>query len=120
MVSFDPSSPASAYSLARSSSDLKVPSSFAALLLYVDRGKHLVAESPDRVVGGFGGVTGGGPVDRLARQLPRIEFPLLPATVEQLDVFVAVKLEVPVRVGGEPVVVAAVEDHGVVVGDTAV
>ena len=32
----------------------------------------------------------------------------------------AVQLEVPVRVGGEPVVVAAVEDHGVVVGDTPV
>jgi hypothetical protein len=32
---------------------------------------------------------------------------------------VAVDLEVPVRVGGEPVVVAAVDDHGVVVGDPA-
>ena len=31
----------------------------------------------------------------------------------------AVQLEVPVCVGGEPVVVAAVEDHGVVVGDAA-
>ena len=31
----------------------------------------------------------------------------------------AVQLEVPVGVGGEPVVVAAVEDHGVVVGDAA-
>jgi hypothetical protein len=30
---------------------------------------------------------------------------------------VAVELEVPVRVGREPVVVAAVEDHGVVVAD---
>jgi hypothetical protein len=33
---------------------------------------------------------------------------------------VAVQLEVPVRVGGEPVVVAAVEDHGVVVADALV
>lgn len=32
----------------------------------------------------------------------------------------AVQLEVPVRVRSEPVVVAAVEDHGVVVGDAAV
>jgi hypothetical protein len=32
---------------------------------------------------------------------------------------VAVELEVPVGVGGEPVVVAAVEDDGVVVGDAA-
>ena len=49
-----------------------------------------------------------------------VELPLLAAAVEQLDVLVAVQLEVPVRVGGEPVVVAAVEDHGVVVGDAAV
>src|SRR5205807_6618921 len=34
-------------------------------------------------------------------------------------VAVAVELEVPVRVGGEPVVVAAVEDDGVVVADAA-
>jgi hypothetical protein len=33
---------------------------------------------------------------------------------------VAVQLEVPVGVGGEPVVVAAVEDHGVVVADALV
>ncbi len=32
----------------------------------------------------------------------------------------AVQLEVPVRVGGEPVVVAAVENDGVVVGDAAI
>ncbi len=31
----------------------------------------------------------------------------------------AVQLEVPVGVGGEPVVVAAVEDDGVVIGDAA-
>ena len=49
-----------------------------------------------------------------------VELPLLAATVEQLDVLVAVQLEIPVRVGGEPVVVAAVQDHGVVVGDAAV
>src|SRR5208337_2683860 len=41
-------------------------------------------------------------------------FPLLPAAVEQQDLVVAVQLEVPVGVGGEPVVVAAVEQHGVV------
>ena len=50
-------------------------------------------------------------------QLAGVELPLLAAAVEQLDVVVAVELEVPVGVGGEPVVVAAVEDDGVVVGD---
>src|ERR671927_43737 len=48
-----------------------------------------------------------------------VELPLLAAAVDELDVLVAVELEVPVGVGGEPVVVAAVEDHGVVVGDAA-
>ena len=37
----------------------------------------------------------------------------------RLDVVVAVELEVPVGVGREPVVVAAVQDDGVVVGDAA-
>ena len=46
-----------------------------------------------------------------------VELPLLAAAVEQLDVPVPVELEVPVGVRGEPVVVAAVEDHGVVGGD---
>ena len=46
-----------------------------------------------------------------------VELPLLAATVDQLDVVVAVQLEVPVGVRGEPVVVAAVQDHRVVVAD---
>ncbi len=50
-------------------------------------------------------------------QLAAVELPLLAAAVEQLDVVVAVELEVPVGVGGEPVVVAAVEHDGVVVAD---
>ncbi len=54
---------------------------------------------------------------RVGDQRPVVQLPLLATAVEQLDVAVAVELEVPVRVGGEPVVVAAVEDHAVVVGD---
>ena len=52
-------------------------------------------------------------------QLAGVELPLLAAAVEQLDGVVAVELEVPVGVGGEPVVVAAVEHDGVVVADAA-
>src|SRR3984885_1005484 len=89
-------------------------------VLCADRGQHLVAECADGVVRLLGRVAGGGPVHRLGRKLPPIELPLLAATVEQLDVLVAVQLEIPVGVAREPVVVAAVEDHGVVVGDTAV
>src|SRR5262249_8230741 len=48
------------------------------------------------------------------------EFPLLPAAVEQLDAGVPVQPEVPVGVGGEPVVVPPVEDYEVIVGDAAV
>src|ERR1700761_4770810 len=142
MVSFDPSKPASAYSLASSSSDLKVPSSLAALLhgtliavgMWPGRWlcscgrwagarilpENSVADRPDSVVGRLGGVRRRGPVHCVLRQRPGVELPLLATTVEQLHVIVAVELEVPVRVGGEPVVVAAVEDNGVVVGDTAV
>ncbi len=52
-------------------------------------------------------------------QLAGVELPLLAAAVEELDVLVAVELEVPVGVGREPVVVAAVQHDGVVVGDAA-
>ena len=58
-------------------------------------------------------------VGQLVGELAGVELPLLAAAVEQPDVVVAVELEVPVGVGGEPVVVAAVEHDGVVVGDAA-
>ena len=60
------------------------------------------------------------PGDRVLGQLATVELPLLAPAVEQLDVVVAIQLEVPVRVRGEPVVVAAVEHHGVLVGDALV
>ena len=160
MVSFSPSRPASAYSLARSSSDLKVPSSLAALLhgtlmapgMCPARwlcscgrcaGARILPENSSgertstrffspmaamtssrnaRMVlsGVLGGVAGRRPVHRVGGQRPAVELPLLAAAVEQLDLVVPVQLEVPVRVCGEPVVVAAVEDHGVVVADAPV
>jgi len=51
------------------------------------------------------------------RQRAPLKLPLLAAPVHQLDRLVAVILEVPVRVGGEPVVVAAVEHNLRVVPD---
>ena len=77
----------------------------------------LVAEGADAQVGLGRGVAGRRPGHGLAAQLAGVELPLLAAAVEQQDVLVAVQLEVPVRVGGEPVVVAAVEHDGVVVAD---
>src|SRR5262249_51273466 len=63
----------------------------------------------------FGGLAG----HRGIRQRASVELPLLAAAVEQFHVLVPVQLEIPVRVGGEPVVIAAVQDNGVFIGDTA-
>src|SRR4051794_28402214 len=88
-------------------------------VLLVDGRDDLVAERADGVVRVLGGVARLRPCHRVGGQWASVELPLLAATVEQLDLVMAVQLEVPVRVCGEPVVVAAVEDHGVVVGDAA-
>ena len=88
-------------------------------VLRADRGDGLVAEGADRGVLLGRGVRRRGAGRQRVGQLAGVELPLLAAAVEQLDVLVAVELEVPVGVGGEPVVVAAVEHDGVVVGDAA-
>ena len=80
----------------------------------VDR---LLAERPDRQVrlaSGVAGLLAGG---HLATERSAVQLPFLAAAVEQLDVRVPVEREVPVGIGGEPVVVAPVEHHCVVVGD---
>src|SRR6266487_5749072 len=84
-----------------------------------DGGQDLVAECPDRAVLLLGAVGRRLPLRHVGDHVTRVEFPLLAAAVEQLDVAVPVQLEVPVGVCGEPVVVAAVQDHGVVGGDAA-
>jgi len=57
-------------------------------------------------------------VDRyLGDQLATLQFPLLAAPVEQPDRVETAQLEDPVRIGGEPVVVAAIKDHGGVIAD---
>src|SRR5439155_10599520 len=50
-------------------------------------------------------------------QLATLVLPLLPAAVDQPGVLVAVVLEVPDEPGGKPVVVVAVDDHGIVGAD---
>src|SRR5215469_3436682 len=50
-------------------------------------------------------------------QLATLQLPLLAAPVEQPDRVETAQPEDPVRVRGEPVVVAAVKDHGGVVAD---
>src|SRR5579871_3264442 len=84
-----------------------------------DGGDHLVAERAERGVLLLGLVGRLGPLGDLGDQVTRVEFPLLAAAVEQLDIGMPVEPEVPVRVRGEPVVVPAVENHQVVVGDAA-
>src|SRR4051812_30529540 len=88
-------------------------------VLLADRVHDLVAERADGGVLLAGLVLAGRPGDGVGGQRAAVELPLLAAAVDELDVGVAVQLEVPVGVGGEPVVVAAVEDHGVVVADAA-
>ena len=83
-------------------------------VLLADRVDDLVPERADRQVRVLGRVGGAGRETSSVERAP-VELPLLAAAVEQLDVLVAVELELPVGVGGEPVVVAAVEHDGVVV-----
>ena len=82
-----------------------------------DRGHDLVPEGSDAEIRLLRLVRGGRPGHGLAAQLASVELPLLATAVQQPHVVVAVQLEVPVRVGREPVVVAAVEDDRVVVAD---
>src|SRR6476469_3738438 len=88
-------------------------------ILDADCVDRLVAECTDRGVLIGRGVRGRRPLDGLLGQLPSVELPLLATAVEQLHVLVPVQLEIPVRVRREPVVVTAIEHHGVVVADTA-
>ena len=80
---------------------------------------HIVTERADRVVAGPR--VEGRLLERrhLGRRRPPLRDPLLARAVHQLHVVVPVVLEVPVRVGGEPVVAVAVEDDRVVVRDPA-
>jgi hypothetical protein len=48
---------------------------------------------------------------------PSFLFPLFAATVHETHILVAINLELPKREGGKPVVVVAVENHGIIVGD---
>jgi len=87
-------------------------------VVHADRLDGVVAEGADRqVLVLHGDVVRGRAADLVLAQRAPVELPLLAAAVEQLDVAVAVELEVPVGVGGEPVVVAAVEHDLVVVAD---
>ena len=87
-------------------------------VLLADRGEHVVAERADGPVRApwpctssrYGSGTS-------SRQLAALELPLLASAVHELDVVVAVVPQVPVRVRGEPVVVAAVQHDLRVVGD---
>src|SRR3954465_12921228 len=83
-----------------------------------------IASSPDwasKLAAAWGGTSGAG--GRRGGALggggPALADPLLARAVEQPDVVVAVVLQVPVGVGGEPVVAIAVEHDLVIVGDPA-
>jgi hypothetical protein len=89
------------------------------VLLLAELGEHLVAQRPqlapdesrDAEVGGWEGGNG-------LRQLAPVELPAFAPAVQQLDGVEAQIAAEPVRVRGEPVVVAAVEHHGRIRADT--
>src|SRR6185503_20233435 len=85
--------------------------------LGVERRLHLVALGADGLVAGLGGEARGGEARHVGGGGAVLADPLLARRVEQLDVVVPVVLQVPVGVGGEPVVAVAVEHDQVVVGD---
>src|SRR5687768_11161108 len=79
----------------------------------------LVTKRPNVGVRLLGRVGRGLTARDLIGQLARVELPLLASAVEEPQVLVSVVLEEPIGVGREPVVVAAVEDDGVVVANPA-
>src|SRR5262245_58629194 len=83
----------------------------------VEGGAYLVAVRPDRLVSVGHRVAAGRDARLVGREVARLVDPLLPAAVEDTDVAVAVDLQVPVGVRGEPVVAVAVQDQGRVVRD---
>ena len=85
----------------------------------VQRREDLVALGADRVVAGLGGEGRGRVAGHVGGRRPALADPLLARAVDELDVVVAVVLQVPVRVGREPVVAVAVEHDRVLVGDAA-
>src|SRR5207245_7377195 len=80
-------------------------------------GDHLVTLYPNGPVCGFGPVRCRRPNGEVLGQLAPFQLPFLPAAIHKAHVAVPVDLEVPVGVRGEPVVVPAVEDYRVVLGD---
>jgi hypothetical protein len=84
-----------------------------------ERRDHLVPVRADRLVRVVGGEHARRVIDDDLRRRAALGDPLLARAVEQLHGVVAVVLQVPVRVGGEPVVAVAVEDDRVGVRDAA-
>ena len=53
-----------------------------------------------------------------SREFPCLGQPLLAPAIHNANILVPIKLELPQRPGGKPVVVVAIEHHGAVVGDS--
>jgi hypothetical protein len=85
----------------------------------VELGKHLVAQRSDLAVLRPGyREAGRRDLRSVGGQLAALQLPLLAAAVQELHVLEAAELQDPVGIGGEPVVVPAVQDHGGVVADS--
>src|SRR4051794_32935065 len=84
-----------------------------------ERREHLIAARADALVAGLGDEALRLVVRDVGGRRAVLGDPLLARAVEQLHILVPVVLEVPVRVGREPVVAVAVEHDRVLVGDPA-
>src|SRR5690606_38018233 len=85
----------------------------------IERGQDLVALGADRGVALLGGEGGRRVARHLGRRLATLGDPALARAVDQLALVVAAVAQVPIGVGGKPVVAVAVKDDGVLVADTA-
>jgi hypothetical protein len=83
----------------------------------VEENKDFIAKSADRVVRFLGLVDGGRDLGLVGGERPLLFDLLLAPAVHQLYVLVAVVFELPESLGGESVVVVAVEHHLRVVAD---
>ncbi len=88
-----------------------------AALLSLHDGKHVVAEGAQGFVDSGHAIGRRGHLRGILGQWTLLFEPFLAAAVDQLHVLVAVILQLPEGIGGEPVVVVAIEKYGGVVGD---
>src|SRR5215467_7626998 len=91
----------------------------AGLLAVEDRG-DVFLESADGFVGGRNAIGGGGDAGEVLGECALFLEPFLAAAVDEANILVAVELELPERIGREPVVIVTVKNDARVIGDAGI